>query len=112
MHNCPPCRECTALLGALYEEVNENEKVLEVVFCSGDKTDEEFDAYYAEMPWLALPRGKKKIMGANAKKFGVKGVPRLIILRASDGKVLSNHCHEMVTKKGPLAIEEFLEDQS
>ena len=71
MHNCPPCRDFTPLLASIYEEVNEDEKVLEVVFFSGDKTQEDFDKYYDEMPWLALPREKKDIMTANAKKFKI-----------------------------------------
>ena len=110
MHNCPPCREFTPLLAALYEEVNEDEKVLEVVFFSGDKSQEEFDEYYGEMPWLALPREKKEIMGANAKRFKVRGVPRLVMLRASDGKILADQCLEQVKSRGPLAIDEFLAD--
>ena len=36
MHNCPPCREFTPLLVELYNDTNENEKVLECVFLSGD----------------------------------------------------------------------------
>ena len=36
MHNCPPCREFTPLLTELYQEVNESERVMEVVFFSGD----------------------------------------------------------------------------
>ena len=36
MHNCPPCREFTPLLVELYNEHNENGKVIEVVFFSGD----------------------------------------------------------------------------
>ena len=112
MHDCARCQEFTPILDELYKEVNEDEKVLEVVLFSGDKSQEEFDEYYAKMPWLALPRGNKKLMGANAKKFEVKGVPRLIMLRASDGKVLSKQCLEKVEKEGPLAIGEFLEDDS
>lgn len=108
MHNCPPCREFTPLLAALYEEINEDEPVLEVIFFSGDKTEEEFDKYFAEMPWYALPREDKKIMMDNAKKFKVKGVPRLIMLRASDGKVLAEQCLEEVKTQGPEAIEKFL----
>ena len=37
MHNCPPCREFTPLLVELYNEHNENGKVVEVVFMSGDQ---------------------------------------------------------------------------
>lgn len=69
MHDCPPCREFTPVLSVLYDEINEDEKKLEVIFFSGDKTDEEFNKYYGEMPWLALPRDEKKIMMENAKRF-------------------------------------------
>jgi nucleoredoxin len=109
MHNCPPCREFTPMLEAIYEEVNEEEKVLEIIFFSGDKTQEEFDEYYGGMPWLALPRNMKKIMMDNAKRFKVKGVPRLVMLRVSDGEILSYQCYEKVRDQGPMAIEEFLE---
>ena len=56
MHNCPPCREFTPILAELYNEVNADGKILEIVFGSGDKTQEEFDEYFGEMPWIALPR--------------------------------------------------------
>ena len=109
MHNCPPCREFTPLLNMIYEEVNEDEKVMEIIFFSGDKTQEQFDEYYGEMPWLALPRHMKKIMMENAKRFKVKGVPRLVMLRVSDGEILSYQCYEEVKKQGPVAIEGFLQ---
>ena len=32
MHNCPPCREFTPLLSMIYEEVNEDQKVMEIIF--------------------------------------------------------------------------------
>jgi nucleoredoxin len=56
MHDCPPCREFTPILANLYEELNEDENTFEVIFFSGDKTQELFDEYFAEMPWFALPR--------------------------------------------------------
>ena len=77
------------MLANLYEELNEDQKQLEIIFFSGDKTEEEFNEYYGEMPWLALPRDKKEIMMSNAKKFKIQGVPRLVMIRVSDGKVLS-----------------------
>jgi thiol-disulfide isomerase/thioredoxin len=90
MHDCPPCREFTPMLAELYNEVNENTRTLEVVYFSGDKTEDEFLEYFSEMPWFALPRDQKKIMMNNAKRFKIKGVPSLVMLRVSDGKVLSD----------------------
>lgn len=39
MHNCPPCREFTPLLDELYQEMNEQEQQMEVVFFSGDQSE-------------------------------------------------------------------------
>jgi nucleoredoxin len=86
MHNCPPCREFTPIFADLYTELNADGKVFEVIFLSGDRTDDEYNKYYAEMPWLALPRGDARLAGI-AKKFEVKGVPRLIVLKL-DGTVI------------------------
>ena len=110
MHNCPPCREFTPIFADLYNETNADGKVFEVVFLSGDRTQEEYDKYYAEMPWLALPRGDKRL-GPIAKKFEVKGVPRLIVLKP-DGTVINNSAVQKVSEEGPAAIEEFLEASS
>ena len=107
MHNCPPCREFTPMLAALYEELNEDQKTIEVIFFSGDKTEELFDEYYSEMPWLALPRERKDLMMQNAKKFKVKGVPRLVMLRVSDGEILHEQCYEQVKKDGPVFVERY-----
>ena len=57
------------MLADLYTDFNEDEKVIEVVFFSGDKTQEEFDSYFGEMPWVALPRDCKSIIQKNAKRF-------------------------------------------
>ena len=106
MHNCPPCRKFTPIFAELYREVNESSKEFEVIFCSGDKTQEQFDEYYGEMPWVALPRGDARLAKL-AKKFEVKGVPRLIILKP-DGTVIDSNAVQKVTNEGPVAIEEYL----
>ena len=106
MHNCPPCRQFTPVFAELYKEINESEKVIEVIFLSGDKTQEEYDEYYGEMPWLALPKGDARLPPI-AKKFEVRGVPRLIILKP-DGTVVEQNGVQKITMEGPGAIEEYL----
>lgn len=61
MKDCAPCQQFTPVFAELYNEMNINEKVIEVVYLSGDKTQSEYDEYYAKMPWLALPRGDPRI---------------------------------------------------
>ena len=106
MHTCPPCREFTPLLSALYEESNEDSKRIEVIFFSGDGKIEAFNEYYAEMPWPAIPWKDARIK-AVAKEFKVKGLPQLIVMKR-DGTILNSNAVEKLTKEGPLAIEEFI----
>jgi nucleoredoxin len=106
MHNCPPCRQFTPVFAELYNEVNQDQKTIEVIFCSGDKTQEEYNEYYGEMPWLALPKGDARL-GNLAKKFEVKGVPRLVIIK-QDGTVVEQSGVQKIMMNGPGAIEEYL----
>ncbi len=106
MHNCPPCRQFTPVFADLYSEINQDGKVIEVIFCSGDKTQEEYDEYYGEMPWLALPKGDARL-ATLAKKFEVRGVPRLIIVKP-DGTVVEQNGVNKIQMEGPAAIEEYL----
>ena len=100
MHNCPPCRAFTPIFSDLYNETNQDGKVMEVVFLSGDKTQEEYDEYFGEMPWPALPKGDARMRDL-ATKYSVKGVPRLVVLKASDGTVLHDNAVKKVTDEGP-----------
>ena len=49
MHDCAPCQEFTPIFAELYNDVNEeNAGTMEVIYFSGDKTQDLFDVYYAE----------------------------------------------------------------
>ena len=106
MHTCPPCRQFTPIFAELYNEINENGKVLEVIFASADRTDQKFNEYYKEMPWLALPRGDP-VMNKLAQIFKVRTVPRLIIMK-TDGTVIDDDAVQKIVQEGPGAIEEYL----
>ena len=56
-HWCPPCRKFTPLLREFYDEVNDENKQVEVVFVSSDKSAEEHEKYFSEShgDWLTVP---------------------------------------------------------
>ena len=60
-HWCPPCRGFTPQLAQWYKDLRAGDvgEKLEIVFISSDRNQEEFDEYYGEMPWTALPYEKR-----------------------------------------------------
>ena len=107
MHNCPPCREFTPLLAELYNDHNQDAKVMEVVFLSGDQDQNKYNEYFGEMPWLALPFKDARVKPA-AKHFQVRGLPRLIVLNAKTGAPVNDNAVQIVTEQGPVILEEWL----
>jgi nucleoredoxin len=87
-HWCPPCRGFTPKLAEIYNKVIAKGKNFEIVFISSDKSEGQFDEYYAEMPWAALPYSLRKEKEALSKKFKVQGIPTLVILNP-DGQVVT-----------------------
>ena len=101
-HWCPPCRAFTP---KLVKFRNENREEFEVVFASSDRSPEaQFDYMRgAGMEWLTLPhRGPD----ANrlAQKFGVRGIPMLVIL-SPEGKVISSNGRADIMTQGNTALD-------
>jgi len=80
-HWCGPCRQCTPQLAELYKQGKSGplSDKFEIVFCSADHEETEFDGYFAEHPWIAIPYDweyRERLMGA----FSVKGIPQLTVM--------------------------------
>ena len=60
-HWCPPCRAFTPQLADWYKKfkAGSNGSKFEIVFVSSDRDESSFKEYFGEMPWLALPYGKR-----------------------------------------------------
>ena len=66
------------------------DKGLEIVFCSSDRTIEDFNRFRSEMPWLALPFDAKEKVMALKTKFSITSLPRFIIVDAETGDIITD----------------------
>ena len=102
-HWCPPCKIFTPILCKRYTELKEAGKNFEIIFASSDKTEEEFNEYYNEMPWMALPFEDRKQKDALAKFYACNGIPNLIVIDAKTGEAIN------FDGRGALERDDFLE---
>ena len=70
---CPPCRGFTPVLRKTYQLLTEQGKPFELVYISSDSSQSEFDEYYNDMPWMAVPWARKDVRAAISRRFGVSG---------------------------------------
>jgi len=84
-HWCPPCKAFTPKLVQRYAKAQELGKNFEIVFTSWDKNQSQFEEYFAEMPWKAIPYENKSIRDAVGDVFDCSGIPRLVMLDMTDG---------------------------
>lgn len=71
------------MLGEFYDQIKEDGALdLEIVFVSSDSDQGSFDEYYGSMPWVSLPFNRSDLAQALGQKYGVRGIPSLIVLDA------------------------------
>ncbi|KAI6655170.1 Nucleoredoxin [Oopsacas minuta] len=78
-HWCPPCKRFTPILLDLYQLVNKNEKKLEIIFFSLDRNLDEYNQYFATLPFKGLPFDVKKTKKM-ARRFFISGIPALVMM--------------------------------
>lgn len=79
-HWCPPCRGFTPQLVAQYGKLQAAGLPFEIVFVSSDRDEKAFEEYYGSMPWLALPYADRERKEELSNRFGVSGIPTLVLL--------------------------------
>lgn len=85
-HWCPPCRGFTPKLADAYKQYMKDEDV-EIVFVSSDQDEASFKNYYSEMPWTAVDFADRETKQKLGEKYGVRGIPALIVLKADGSKI-------------------------
>lgn len=97
-HWCPPCRQFTPVLSKWFTNFTEKHPEMKfvVVFVSSDRSQKDFDAYRSEMSFYALPFDERDAKAKLSAKFGIKGIPTMLILDA-DGNLISSKGRDIVT---------------
>ena len=67
----------------------ENPLDFQIVFVSSDRDPASFSNYFGSMPWLALPFEDRMRKESISSKFGIRGIPGLVVLDSISGQVLS-----------------------
>jgi len=94
-HWCPPCRMFTPMLSEKFRTAYRG-KGMEIVFVSSDRDEHSFKEYHQSMPWLALPFFSHQIKQNLSIKYGVSGIPCLIILDGKTAQVITMDGREQV----------------
>jgi len=107
-HWAPPCRQFTPVLREFYDTVRDSG--MEIIFISSDRNEADLMSYYHEShgQWLIMPFSSpnKPLI---KEKYGVKGIPMLTILRATDLKLITKDGIKKISELEPsTAIKEFL----
>ena len=96
---CPPCKAFSPVLIDFYRQ-HASKNGVEIIYLSSDSTVADFQAYYAKMPWLALPRDDASIQYQSelAAKLKIQGIPTLIVLDVATGGLVTREARREVQK--------------
>ena len=105
-HFCAPCRTFTPLLREFYDDVNEDEKRLEIIFVSLDKNQQDQEAYHREHGnWPRVAWENEEQRSKLKEVMRVEKIPALIIL--DNEKENAKFCDGVndVKNMGPMALD-------
>merc|ERR1712232_1468709 len=96
-HWCPPCRQFTPKLASFYEEYKKKDPNFEIIFSSGDNSEEEMVSYFKEShgDYLCFPYDDKKRREQLDEIFEVEGIPTFVVVDAN-GKTLNANARALV----------------
>lgn len=94
--NCPPCRAMLKQLKNFYTDVNLEGKQFEVIYVPSDKERSQAQDHYRSMPWLTFEwKDQKDARIAELhERFEVMGIPKLIIVEASTGFLVTERARK------------------
>jgi nucleoredoxin len=83
----------------MYQELQDEGKPFEIVYVSSDQTTAQFNLYFNEMPWLAVPYADRVSRDGLAKLYQKKNVPYLVLLD-EDGNTITTQGRVILPRLG------------
>jgi len=87
-HWCPPCRGFTPELVKWFNKYAADKKV-QCIFNSWDRSEDQFNEYRKEMPWVARKYDDKDTRKWLDDLYEVQGIPSLVVVNAKTGTLVT-----------------------
>ena len=107
---CPPCQGFNPVLKNLYKKINENEKVLEIIYCSSDEDVEDYVDFLKSSNWPAISYNDDKLEEVG-EVYGIEDIPQLLVFN-SKGNLVDLNGRKTVQKNGINGIKAWLEKEN
>merc|ERR1711920_260919 len=123
---CPACKVFLPSLFTLYEEAKDNDKPMEVIYVSSDKSAEQKDKYMEKHgSWLSIPYENNDARALLKKKYGCfagaeagdfpgterrAGIPSIVIIGPNGEEHVHMDCDPAteINQKGEEILDEWL----
>jgi nucleoredoxin len=98
-HWCPPCRGFTPMLAEFYNSAKQaHPGAMQIVFVSSDRDEHSYNEYFGSMPWVAVPLSDGATKQRLAEKYGVRGIPTLVVVNAATGATVDASARNTVSE--------------
>ncbi len=94
------------ILAELYKKWNKTKNNVEIVYISSDQNPQEWQEFYAQMPWLALPFEDSRVCELKLKS-SYSGIPFLALM-SKEEEFLHNGYNDIL-EKGDKALDYWVE---
>lgn len=75
-----PCKKILPHLKKLYEKANRKREVLEIIYLSCDKNEEDFKEATDEMPWCYISYKEQGLREIIVRHYNLVGIPSLLLI--------------------------------
>ena len=106
---CPPCEQFLQVLKDFYSEVNIDQHIIEIIYVTGDKSEQDFKETYAKMPWFTYPFNDATHSQLK-KKHDIVGVPVVFVLDARTGFLITKKGRKDICDLGVNCLKNWSEE--